>query len=111
LLLRYLLNYLLIQELINSQARTTAGLLEVIAAIGEFETSVIAIARLIARALDNRVRRLLLDHAAGIPALAAELCGAAASGGDPVGDQGDQRGNDDGSDQCRVLPPHSPRDS
>jgi len=71
----------------------------------------ITVARFVARALDNRIRRLLLDHAAGISALAAELRGAAASGGDPVGDQGDQRSNDDGSDQGRVLSPHSLRDS
>jgi len=69
----------------------------------------ITVARLVARALDNRIRRLLLDHAAGISALTAELRGAAASGGDPVGDQGDS--NDDGSDQGRVLSPHSLRDS
>lgn len=59
----------------------TAGLLEVVAAIGELETRVVAVARLVARALDNRVRRLLLNDAARVPALATELRRAAASGG------------------------------
>lgn len=93
-------------------ARTAAGLLEVVAAIGELEARVIAVARLVARALDNRVRRLLLNDAARVPALAAELRGAAASGGGPVNGQGYQRGDDDQPGQPgRVLPPHSPRDS
>lgn len=66
----------------------------------------IAVTRLIARALDNRVRRLLLDDAAGVSTLAAELRGAAASG---VG-QGNQRGDNDEDrpGRRRVLPPHSP---
>lgn len=46
------------------RARTAAGLLEVVAAIGELETRVVAVAWLVARALDNRVRRLLLYDAA-----------------------------------------------
>lgn len=73
----------------------------------------IAVTRLIARALDNRVRRLLLDDTAGVPALAAELRGAAASGDGPVNDQRNQRGDDDDDrpGQRRVLPPHSLRDS
>lgn len=73
----------------------------------------IAVTRFIARALDNRVRRLLLDDAAGVPALAAELRGAAASGVGPVNDQRNQRGDDDDDrpGQRRVFSPHSPRDS
>lgn len=69
----------------------------------------IAVAGLVARALDNRVRRLLLYDAAGVPALAAELRGAAASGGGAVR-QGNQRGDDQPGER-HVLPPHSPRDS
>jgi len=96
----------------DHRTRTTAGLLKVVAAIGEFETCVIAVARLVARALDNRVRRFFLNDAARVPALATELCGAAASGGGPVNSQGNQRGDDDQSGQPgRVFPPHSPRDS
>lgn len=91
------------------RAHTAAGLLEIVATIGELETGVIAVARLIARALDNCVRRLLLYDAAGVPALAAELRGAAASGGDAVR-QGNQRGDDQPGER-HVLPPHSPRDS
>lgn len=90
----------------------TAGLLEVVAAVGELETRVVAVAWLVARALDNRVRRLLLNDAARVPALATELQGAAAAGGGPVNGQGNQRGDDDQPGQPgRVLPPHSPRDS
>jgi len=95
----------------NHRAHTTASLLEVVAAVGEFETSVVAVARLIARALDNRVRRLFLYDAAGVPALTAKLRGAAASGGGPINGQGNQRGDDGQSGQRRVLPPHSSRDS
>lgn len=40
----------------SSDKLTTASLLKVVAAIGELETSVVAVARLIARAFDNRVR-------------------------------------------------------
>lgn len=93
----------------------TAGLLKVVAAIGELETRVVAVARLVAnRTLVDRrnLIRFLLNDAARVPALATELRGAAAAGGGPVNGQGNQRGDDDQPGQPgRVLPPHSPRDS
>lgn len=93
----------------SHRARTAAGLLEVVAAISELETSVIAVTRFIAGTLDNRVRRLLLYNATRIPALAAKLRGPATSGSGDVR-QGNQR-DDDQPGQRHVLPPHSPRDS
>jgi hypothetical protein len=99
----------------SPSTRTTAGLLKVVAAIGELETRVVAVARLVAnRTLVDRrnLIRFLLNDAARVPALATELRGAAAAGGGPVNGQGNQRGDDDQPGQPgRVLPPHSPRDS
>lgn len=52
---------------------TSTMVLEVVTAIAQLETGVIAIARLIAQILDNRIHRRLLNHARRVASVATEL--------------------------------------
>lgn len=60
---------------------TSAGVLEVRAAVAELEARVVAVARLVAEVLDDCVDGRLLHDAGGVPARTAELRLPAAAAG------------------------------
>lgn len=77
---------------------TSARFLEVLAAVAELETRVVAVARLVAQVLDDGVHGGLLHHARGISPRAAELRLAAAAGLGHADPEARERAHEDGRD-------------